>query len=375
MPNQVIGEATLLHEFVFMLEILQPMGTWREGHRRMNTNSQPATSRDIARLAKVSQATVSRVLSGHPSVQPETRDRVLAAVRQLNYRPNGMARAMRTNRTGNIGVVVSRLANPLYPQMLQILGQHLAEAGLRMMVWSTSEADEMNALSAARESLVDGIIMTTATTNSSQLYDALKLNVPVVLINRVVEGWPCDQLSSDNYDGGRQVADYLVKAGRRRLGLIGGPAVASTIRDRLAGFRDGLASLGVALDPGCCVDAPMFSHQNGFAAASALLDLADAPDAIFCVNDVLALGACDAARTRGLNVPNDFWLVGYDDIEMSAWPAFDLTTVRQPLTRMTADAVSLLQDRITGVMREHSIKVLPNDLMVRGSTAGFRPAA
>jgi len=337
----------------------------------MNTyqRTSTVTSRDIARSAGVSQATVSRVLAGHPSVQPETRAQVMAAVRQLNYRPNGVARAMRTNRSGSIGVVVSRLANPLYPQMLQILGRQFIRAGLRMVVWNTEEADENAAIDAIREGLVDGVIMTTATVESTPLYEALQHKVPVVLINRVVEGWPCDQVASDNRGGGRRVAEYLVRSGRQRIGVVSGPTLPSTIRDRETGFREGLASFGRAFDPALCTRVESFSYKTGFDAAARLLELAAPPDALFCINDVIALGARDAARLRGYCVPDQLWLVGYDDIEMASWHAFDLTTVRQPLGEMSEVTVGLLMERIKGSAAEHRNICLPNDLVIRGSTA------
>lgn len=339
------------------------------------STEKPKTSKDIARAAKVSQATVSRVLAGHPGVQVDTRDRVLAAVRAMNYRPNGIARAMRTSRNGNIGVVVSRLSNPIYPEMLQILGASLRKAGLRMMVWNTDADDVDAAIAAVRESLVDGVVMTTATASSRPLYEAVMLNAPVVLIHRVMEGWPCDQVTSDNASGARAVADYLVQGGRERIGLIAGPPQASTIRDRLNGFRSRLEELGRPLNPALVIEPGAFSHKAGMEAADYLLDLADPPDALFCVNDVLALGARDAARIRGFEVPEKLWIVGYDDIEMSAWPAFDLTTVRQPLDLMVQRAVELLRARIEGAKDAHQMIRFANDLVIRGSTAGHRPAA
>jgi LacI family transcriptional regulator len=323
----------------------------------------------------VSQATVSRVLAGHSGVQVETRERVLAVMRAMNYRPNGIARAMRTSRNGNIGVVVSRLSNPIYPEILQILGSCLRKAGLRMMVWNTDAEDIDAAVSAVRESLVDGVIMTTSTASSQPLYEAVMLNAPVVLVHRVMDGWPCDQVTSDNASGARSVADYLVQSERRRIGLIAGPAQASTIRDRLNGFRTRLEELGRPLNSAWVIEPRAFSHQAGMDAADYLLDLAEPPDAIFCVNDVLALGARDAARVRRVDVPGELWIVGYDDIEMSAWPAFDLTTVRQPLELMVQRAVELLRARIAGASDAHQMIRFANDLVIRGSTGGHRPLA
>ncbi len=331
----------------------------------------PVTSHDIARRARVSQSTVSRVLTGNTKVGKEARERVIAAVRELGYRPNAMARAMRTSQTGNIGVVVSRLANPLYPELLQILGKSLNEAGFRMVVWNSDELDEKAAMDAIHESRVDGVIMTTATADSTPLYEALRLNAPVVLINRVVDGWPCDQVSSDNLGGGRKVAEYLFRSGRRRIGLITGPDDASTIRDREVGFRRRLEALGNPIDSMHCVAVDVFSYKTGFDAASRLLDLADYPDAIFCVNDVIALGARDAARARGIEVPADLWIVGYDDIEMASWHSFELTTIRQPLALMAETAIKLLLQRMRGIGDGWQHVCLPNDLVIRSSTARY----
>jgi LacI family transcriptional regulator len=327
------------------------------------------TSRDVARRAGLSQATVSRVLTGHPGVQAETRAKVLQAVRETKYSPNAAARAMRTSRTGNIGVVVARLANPLYPELLQILGRQLAEDGLRMVVWNADEADDGAPTDAVREGRIDGVLFTTATEASTRLYEALTHKVPVALINRTVDGWPCDQVSSDNRGGGRSVAAYFVGAGRRRIGLLSGPLTASTIRDREAGFREGLGAAGVQLDATCCARVEVFSYKTGFDAMTRILELAAPPDAVFCVNDIVALGARDAARVRGVGVPDSLWLVGYDDIEMAAWHAFDLTTVRQPLEDMTRETVQLLRARIQGQAGKHQHICLPNDLVIRGSTA------
>ncbi|MCR4470462.1 LacI family DNA-binding transcriptional regulator [Burkholderia sp. SCN-KJ] len=328
------------------------------------------TSHDIARRAGVSQPTVSRVLTGNDRVNPEARSRVLAAARELKYRPNGNARAMRTSRTGNVGVVVSRLTNPLYPEMLEAIGQHLTSHSLRMVMWSTDELDERIAIDAMYESLVDGVIMTTATDASSRLYETLQLNAPVVLINRSVERWPCDQVTSDNCEGGALVAHHFVEAGRQRIGLMGGPAAASTIRERQSGFRLRLDSMGATLPPTHCIDVKTFSYQQGFAAAKELLGRArQRLDAVFCVNDILAIGAMDAARSLGLSIPGDLWVVGYDDIEQASWESFNLTTVRQPLGAMADQTIRFLLDRMAGHEGVPRRRSLPNELIVRASTS------
>jgi len=327
------------------------------------------TSREVAKLAGVSQATVSRVLHAHPGVRPDVRERVQQVLAQTQYQPNAMARAMKTSRIGSVGVVVARLSNPLYPALLQVIGSALARSGLRMVVWDSDHGGEWPAQVALRQGIVDGVLLTTATADSPLLRDAAGARAPVVLVNRTVDRAACDQVSSDNVAGGATVARYLLACGRRRIAMIGETGVASTIRDRERGFRLALEEAGRPLEFVFFEQVDTFSHETGRAAALRLLDLARPPDALFCTNDVIALGAVDGARARGLHVPEDLWVVGYDDIEMASWGAYDLTTVRQPLEEMVALAVRHLRARMRGDASPVVRDCLPNGLVIRGSTA------
>jgi LacI family transcriptional regulator len=329
------------------------------------------TSREVAKLAGVSQATVSRVLTDYPGVRLATRQKVMRALVQTNYQPNAMARAMKTSSTGSIGVVVARLSNPLYPTLLQVIGGQLAAAGYRMIVWDSEYGGELPAYTAFRQGIVDGVILTTATAQTPFLRDLFDGLSPVVLINRTVEGLPCDQVASDNAGGGAQVAAYLLRSQRRHLALITGSLLPSTIREREQGYRQQLASERIALPAEYCQRAEAFSHASGRDAMRRLLNLATPPDAVFCANDVLALGAIDGARSRGVHVPDDLWVIGYDDIEMASWDAYDLTTVRQPLEEMVQLTIQMLISRITGAGQKHDVHQLPNQLIIRGSTAFF----
>lgn len=331
------------------------------------------TSREVARLAGVSQATVSRVLHGHPKVRSDTRERVQQALAQVDYQPNLMARAMKTARSGSIGVVVARLSNPLYPALLQEISTALHRQDLRMMVWDAEHGGERPAGVALRQGLIDGIIVTTATEQSTLAREAAASGAPVVLVNRTLSDVSSDQVSSDNLDGGRQIARYLTGAGRRRIAMISGPPEASTIRDRAQGFRQALGEAGVVLPSHYIGHVGIFSHAAGRDAVLRLLELSQPPDAVFCANDVIALGAIDGARRRGLRVPEDVWIVGYDDIEMAGWDAYDLTTVRQPLSEMAELATTLLVRRISGAAEVPALHCLPNELVIRGSTAQARP--
>ncbi len=205
-------------------------------------------------------------------------------------------RAFRAGRADSIGVVVARLSYQLYPAMLEAIGAQLARLGQRMIVWDSDHGGDAPAIRALRQGVVPAG------------------ESAVVLLNRVVKDYASDQVESDNLDGGRRVAEYLVACGRKRIALVGGVPRASTIRDREQGFRKALAKRGVELSPHHCFRSETFSHASGVQAAGRLLELASPPDAIFCVNDVLAMGAMDGARARGVRIPEDLWIVGYDDM-------------------------------------------------------------
>ena len=327
------------------------------------------TSHDVARLAGVSQATVSRVLREDPKVRPETRDRVLRVLAETRYEPNAAARTFRTNRSGSVGVVVARLSYQLYPVMLEAIGAQLARLGQRMIVWDSEHGGDLPASRALRQGIIDGVILTAATSESEFLKDTVSPHAPVVLINRTVACYPSDQVSSDNLSGGQRVAEYLLRNGRQRIALIGGIPRASTIRDREQGFRETLQRAGVDLPPHFYERSETFSHASGQEAVTRLLELGTPPDAIFCVNDVLALGAIDGARALGVRVPDDLWVVGYDDIELASWGAYDLTTVRQPMGQMVAHAIDLLLAKIANRNKPLEYKCFSNELVIRRSTA------
>lgn len=327
------------------------------------------TSRDVARVAGVSQATVSRVLAGAENVTPETAQRVRAAMTEVGYAPNAAARTMKTRRTGVIGVVVADVTNPFYPQLLDALSVTLSKHDTHMTLWNAAAGSgEETAVEAIRQGTVDGLVFTTVTQDSPALRTALDHNLPVVLLNRAVPGLACDQVTSDNIAGARLIADYLVTAGHQRIGLIGGPALSSTATERERGFRERLTVHQHPLGPSL-VRHGDYSHASGHQALRDLFAQPDPPSAVFCANDLTAFGALDAARSLRLRVPDDLWVIGYDDVAMAAWEAYDLTTVRQPLPDMATLAVELLRARIADRSRPPEHTVLPAELVVRGSTA------
>ncbi|RZQ66084.1 LacI family transcriptional regulator [Amycolatopsis suaedae] len=334
------------------------------------------TARDVARLAGVSQATVSRVLHDHDSVSEDTRARVLLVLAETGYQPNVAARAMRTNRTDTIGLIVDDVTNPFYPELIKALTKELDRAELRMILWNSAGPGESAALQAIDQRLIDGLLFTTATARSAPLASAIRRGAPVVLVNRGVPGLPCDQVDSDNADGAARVAAYFAAAGHRRVGLVGGPESASTARDRMAGYRRGCAEYGLELAEDCVANGD-FTHDGGQSAMHTILERTgrNHPTAVFCTNDFSAFGALDAIRTHGLAVPEQVWVSGYDDIAMAAWGAFSLSTVRQQLSDMAQIAVTLLRERIGSPDRALVHHRFRNELVARRTTAHVEPPA
>lgn len=325
------------------------------------------TSRDIARIAGVSQSTVSRVLQNRPEVSDASRAKVEKALKEAGFTPNPHAQAMRNAQTNNIGVVVGTIGNPFYPDLLSAVATALRNAGKRMSLWSADGRGEEAAVLGIRDRLVDGLIFTTASYQSTPLREALERRAPIVLLNRSIDGVACDQLSSDNALGTSLAARHLVEQGHRRIGVLGGRQDVSTGRERREGFLVELQRLGIAVAPEHDLLGD-FTHQAGFEGARAMLSGPTPPTAIFCANDLIAFGVLDCARTLSIPVPDRLSVVGYDDIEMSGWPAFDLTTVRQPTTIMAEFAVSMLLQRLADPDRPFESRRYSAELIVRGST-------
>jgi LacI family transcriptional regulator len=334
-----------------------------------STTKKNLTSRDIARLAGVSQTTVSRVLQGSELVQPKTREAVLEVIAQLRYLPSPAARSMRTSRTNTIALVVANLAlNPLYPVMLQLLSAALRKHGLHASVWEAEDFGE-DTMHALAQVTVDGVIVTTAMDAALPFLARIAERKPVILVNRTVSSDAFDQIASDNVAGGAAVAAHFDDSGRRRIGLITTQShpSPSPIRDREAGFLAELVRRGIKMSEQCVVRVPYFSYQTGFDAARQLLERGPL-DAIFCVNDIIAIGALDGARSLAIAIPSDLWLIGYDDIPMCAWHSIGLSTVHQPLEDMVGAAVSRLCARLQSNSIAPTLTLLPNPIVIRSSS-------
>lgn len=326
------------------------------------------TSHDVARFAGVSQATVSRALRGDARVSQATQDRVRRAAEALNYVPSEAGRSLSTRTTRRIGVLVSDLGNPFYPHLVGPVHDELEQRGYRMMLLA-ERSDDALATERLLDHSIDGAVLTTTTTGSG-LPDALRRKeLPFVFLNRVDGRDGADAAVVDNERGGRIAAEELIGLGHRAVGLLGGSAETSTGREREQGFVAGLADGGIPL-PANRIRRGPYDFGTGYQGLSELLAADPSITAVFCGNDVVAIGAYNAALRTGIRIPDELTLVGFDDLPMASWEAFALSTIRYDLQAMAKAAARLLVDRLTGEAPEAAQRfVVQPEFVPRGTHA------
>jgi DNA-binding LacI/PurR family transcriptional regulator len=330
------------------------------------TTKEP-TSIDVARLAGVSQSTVSRSFDPGSAISAETRARVMAAAAELGYQPNVIARSLITQRTDIVGIVMANItASHFYPNVLEQFTHRLQEMGKQVLLLNTPpgrSVDEL--LPQVLGYQVDALIIASLTPGTESIDVSSRGGRPVILFNRYVTDTSASVVCCDNAAGGRMVADLLMDAGHRRIGYVAGPQVSTTNQMREKGFSDQLLRRGYR---DLRRQQAAYNYQAGREAARSLLAGHDRPEAVFCAADVIALGVMDTARYElGLRIPEDLAIVGFDDIPCAAWPAYDLTTIRQPIEEMISATLDLLS-RGDEESQESEIRLLPVELVVRGST-------
>lgn len=327
------------------------------------------TSLQVAQRAGVSQSAVSRVFTPGASASARTAEKVRQAAADLGYRPNMMARAMITGKSRIIGLVVAYLDNQFYPLALQLLSKALQERGYHILVFSAS-----NSQGAAEEVMqelldyqVDGIITASVGMTNDLTMRCNVAGIPVVMFNRGQEGADISSVTSANKLGGKTVAEYLLSCGHCNIAHISGWSGSSTGRDRQAGFCAALAAAGMTPQ---VIDG-MFDRETAAAATRTMMKGATPPDAIFVGNDHMAFAVLDTLRHElGLRVPEDVAVIGYDDVPLAAWPAYNLTTMRQPVNRMVEATVNTLLSRIDDPSTPARRIEIESPLIARGTTKG-----
>ena len=327
-----------------------------------------ATTHDVAAKAGVSQPTVSLVLSRNPTARlsANTRERVLKAAEELGYRPNVVARSLVRRRSYAIGLVVPDLANQFFAHVVSGAQRVAIEEGYAVLLCEQRGTSIDQHLDALRARQVDGLILDAA--GAASIPEELLDGINVVLIDQPSERWP--GVASDAEGAGRMAAEHLLGLGHRRVAFIGPSADVHSFRMRERGFTRAIRAAGISLESELMRRAPA-TVAGGHAAMRALLALPNAPTAVFCANDLLALGAYKACGQASVQVPRDVSIVGCDDIEFAQLVTPELTTVAVPARELGARAARLLTRGLAGDPAPPSQRgrPLPVRLMVRGSTA------
>jgi DNA-binding LacI/PurR family transcriptional regulator len=308
-----------------------------------------ATLHDVARLAGVSIKTVSNVVNDYPHVRPETRARVQSAIDELSYRPNLSARSLRSGRSRVISLVVPELSLSYFAQLADAVIARAEMHGLTVQVEQTgaSRDRELAMLSSPRRHLADGLIFSPLEMSQEDA-ELLRVDYPMVILGERIFGGPVDHVTMRNVEGAVAATDLLLARGRRRIAVLGAHEgeVIGSAGLRLQGYRQALAAAGVAYDPRLVTHTTFWHRANGAESTQRLIDEGVEFDAIFAMNDALALGAMRVLQQAGRSIPSDVSLVGFDNIEEAEYAVPGLSTVDPGRTQIATKAVDLLVDRI-----------------------------
>ncbi len=331
-----------------------------------------ATIKDVARAAGVNPSTVSRVLSGSSRISPETHEKVRAAMKELNYHPNAIARSLHAKATRTVGLIIARPAeqaftNPFFPELMRGIAHVLHAQGYDLMLtMADSPQEERSAsLKLLRQRRVDGILLTSGRVKDKLIDDLLAEEHPFVLVGRSPDYRPVSWVNNDNVAVGAMAVEHLISRGHRRIALINGPADLMVTVDRRQGYLDALQRAGLAYRAEYELDGH-FTKEGGYRAMLHLINLPESPTAVFCTDDAMAVGALTALRERGLD--GAVALVGVNDDPLTALLDPPLSTIRIPVFDLGATAAYMLVDHLSGKADGPRQVILPSQLVVRASS-------
>lgn len=331
-----------------------------------------ATIRDVARLANVSVATVSNALNNAGRVSPELLARVRAAVDKLGYAPDAAARSLRKGSSRLIGLIVGDITNPFFSDLFEAVEDAAAARGYLVLLCNSNERVEREEahLRMLRSQRIDGLILApTGAVSMNRAALLAALEIPVVLVDRAMDGLGYDAVVLDNHRAAYEATAHVTGHGHRRIGLINGPEIVRTAADRLQGYREALLAAGLAFDQALVRDAG-FQEQAAYDAAVDLLRGAAPPTAILATNNLMTIGALRAFADLGLNCPGDVSIVGIDDLSWAEAVTPRLTTVAQPVRAMGEAALDLVVERISGAhTTPGATMVMAPRLIIRNSCA------
>jgi LacI family transcriptional regulator len=333
-----------------------------------------STLREVAARAGVSAITVSRALRNTGLVSGATRARVLAAIAELDYVPNGAARSLRSNKTQLLALLLPDITNPFWTTVARGVEDAALQAEYGVILCNTDEepAKEARYLDLLLRQRIDGLLVAPTSESTQILQDLERRAVPFVLIDRAVAGVAADIVRGDSRGGAQRMAEHLLAGGYRRIAVLTGPLTVSTAEERVAGYLAALAAAGVPADPDL-IFYGRYREEWGFEITRDLMGRSSRPDAIFAANNFIAMGVLEALTTLGLQAPDDVALVCFDDTTQLTAARF-LTTTVQPAREMGRVGVDLLLARLAAPGRPLQEVLLPTELVVRSSCGCAAPA-
>jgi len=332
-----------------------------------------STIRDVAKLAGVSTATVSRVINSQETVRESTRKKVQQAMGVCNYKYNALARGFATKKTNTIGLIIPNINNPVFAESTQGVQDYADSNKIQVILGNTyyQHEKEDGLIKTLREKQVDGFIITTTNPRSRVLYSLVEEKVPFVLLYSTLKKGVFSAVGVDNFQGGYLATEHLVKLGHKRIGMIAGKfSISDRSLHRWHGYKHCLKNYNINYDNNLLFQTN-YSLTGGKASMEKMLALQDPPTAVFCSNDYMALGAMKGARECGLSLPQDMSIVGFDDIQIASYVVPELTTIHQPAHEMGKLAAKLLFTLMEEKTGKPVQKMLESSLVVRESTHGI----
>jgi DNA-binding LacI/PurR family transcriptional regulator len=336
----------------------------------------PITIKDIAKKAGVSHSTVSRALRGSPLINDETAGRIREAAGELGYLPSAAARSLKTRRSQVLGVVVSSVDDPFFSEILQGIEDGVQESGYSLFI-AASQRDplrERKIVQALMEHRADGVIICSSSFSAEQGRQLLQYGLPIVVVNNQAAEDFRYSIYHDDLDGSRQLTRYLISLGHQQIAYLGNSLSGRTSLDRLSGYRFEMEAAGLPIHPGFVHQVAGGDPKTGFSSLSHFLRLPCRPTALLCFNDMLAIGVLKGLQQAGIPVPQDFSVVGFDNIIFSEFTSPSLTTFDQPKQYIGGEAAHLILDLLNtplepGSPPQPKIRILQGSLLVRQSTA------
>ncbi len=326
-----------------------------------------ANIQDVAKLAGVSPSTVSRALNSFPGISERTRQKVIEAAKKLNYKPNYRGQILTTRSTKNIGLLITDITNPFFPELVRGAEETASESSYTILLGNTSESveKETNYLDFFSRGPVDGVIISASRIPNEHIINLAEEGLPIVVINRILEHPKISYISTDMEKGGYLATKHLIELGHIRIAFINGPSHSEAAKRRFLGYKKALTEAKIEYDP----DLASFNipvAESGYREAIKLLNTKNPPTSIFTYNDLMAFGVMKAVKDLGLKIPDDLSIVGFDDIFFSSFTDPPLTTIRQLKEELGKKAVELLLELMKGEKRGI---LLEPELIIRNTTS------